>query len=430
MNEFWLNQFKDKKIAIWGFGKEGFSSYRFLKKLLPNQVVTILDVPSSSVFQNSPEGSLVKTIDEVSLEEFDCILKSPGIVVEPDQVLSTMTSQSELFIQAYRTQVIGITGTKGKSTTSSLTYALIQKEKPVVLVGNIGNPCFDEIEAMEQGSFAVFELSCHQLEFSRVSPHIAVFLNLFQEHLDHYGSYESYGLAKSHIYQFQQEGDVCILAKEFPEFIPTCERAKRIGVDIYARDGFFYSPLGSMAIPHTKLIGHHNEQNMAVAVYIAQYLNISEASIQKGLEEFEPLEHRLEYVGEYQGIHYVNDSISTIGQSCIQAIESLPKVQTILIGGMDRGIEYQELEDYIQNHPSYNYVFMYGTGKRILKELGQLEKNYYSVNSLQEAVSLAKKITDPGRMVLLSPAASSYDAFKNFEDRGRQFKEMVAYVVE
>ncbi|QRG86163.1 UDP-N-acetylmuramoyl-L-alanine--D-glutamate ligase [Bulleidia sp. zg-1006] len=430
MLEQWKTLCKDKKIAIWGLGQEGESSYYFLHHLLPEMELTLIDQKGSPAFQKNYEKATLKTIEEVNLQDFDCILKAPGIVLKPDQELETISSQTELFLRMYREQVIGITGTKGKSTTSSLVYALLKQEKKVVLVGNIGKPCFEEIEAMEQGALAVFELSCHQMEYTRVSPHIAVFLNLYEEHLDHYGSFAKYGLAKSHIYAYQQDNDLAIVHPDLPDFLPKLQKAWYLQKDVYAKDGYFINPVAKMTMPKTKLIGHHNEQNMAIAVAIAMELGMHRKAIEQGLKEFEPLEHRLEYIGEYKGIHYVNDSISTIGQSCIQAIESLPLVQTILIGGMDRGIDYQVLENYIQTHPMYYYIFMYATGKRILSELGKKEKNFYAVETLKEAVSLAKKITNQGRMILLSPAASSYDAFKNFEDRGHQFKEMVKNDVE
>lgn len=425
MLDNWKTLLKDKKIAIWGLGKEGESSYRFLHRLFPEQRLILIDRKDSLAFQKSYPGADLKTIEEVCLHDFDYILKAPGIVLKTEQELETISSQSELFIKMYRNQVIGITGTKGKSTTSSLVYSLLKQEKKVVLVGNIGKPCFEEIEAMEDGALAVFELSCHQMEYTRVSPYIAVLLNLYEEHLDHYGSFEKYGLAKSHIYSYQQDNDLAIVPMNLPSFLPKLETAWYLEKEVFVKDGYFFNPLGQLIIPKTKLIGYHNEQNMAIAVAIAMKLGISEKGIQKGLETFEPLEHRLEYVGIYQGIHYVNDSISTIGQSCIQAMESLPLVQTVLIGGMDRGIRYQELEDYIQKHPNHQYIFMYATGRRILSELGKREKNFYFVETLKEAVCLAKRITERGKMVLLSPAASSYDSFKNFEDRGCQFKNMV-----
>ncbi len=426
----WIELFQNKNIAIWGYGKEGKSSYQFIHRLLPEQKLTIIDLPHTEVFKNPPENTIVKTIDEVILSDYEYILKSPGIVLKPEQKLETITSQSELFMKMYRSQVIGVTGTKGKSTTSSLIYHLLKQEREVVLLGNIGKPCFEGIDDMEEGNLAVIELSCHQLEYTEVSPHIAIFLNLYEEHLDHYGSFVNYALAKANIYLYQEEGDLAIVNSNLPSFLPKPKKAWLIGQNIYTQDNIFHTPLHNMPIPKTHLIGHHNELNMAVAVSVAQYIGINEKNIKHGLESFCPLEHRLEYVGLYNGLHYVNDSISTIGQSCIQAISSLPLVQTVLIGGMDRGIEYHELEDFIHQHDDLNYIFMYATGKRILKELGVTKSNYFYTPTLKEAVKKAQSITDKGRMILLSPAAASYDAFKNFEDRGRQFKEMVKHNVE
>jgi UDP-N-acetylmuramoylalanine--D-glutamate ligase len=175
------------------------------------------------------------------------------------------------------------------------------------------------------------------------------------------------------------------------------------------------------------LIGDHNYQNLAVAYYAAEQYGISDEQVLDACRHFVPLHHRLEDLGENNGIRYVNDSISTIGQACIQALRSIQNVDTVLIGGMDRGISYAELENYLYERKDVQVIFMYATGHRIFAEMKEktlMRDGLYQTEDLNEAVSLAKQLTRKGHTCLLSPAASSYDHFKNFEERGKIFEKL------
>ena len=339
-----------------------------------------------------------------------------------------ITGEAELFIKHYRDHVVGITGTKGKSTTTSLVAALLKEKYQVCLVGNIGIPCFEAIDEMEAGAYAALELSCHQLEICRYSPQYAIFLNLYEEHLDHYGTMEKYGIAKSHIFTNQMQGDTVIMHEEMSNFIKlSLNTPYLIGRDITAHGTTLCIPGHQLDASSAKLIGEHNYRNLAVAYFIANKLGVSDESVIKAIASFRPLAHRLEDLGEYKEIRFINDSISTIGQSCIQALESIENVDTVLVGGMDRGIEYDEVEDYLHARKDVQVIFMYATGKRIYSEMeqkGLLRPGLYQVENLEEAVSLAKKLTRPHHACVLSPAASSYDHFKNFEHRGDVFRKL------
>ena len=178
------------------------------------------------------------------------------------------------------------------------------------------------------------------------------------------------------------------------------------------------------------MIGQHNYQNLAVAWYIADVFGINEQQVLDACNKFHPLHHRLENIGTKDGIRYINDSISTIGQACIQALQSIDDADVVLVGGMDRGIEYNELEAYFNEKKDIKVIFMYATGKRIhheMKEKGFDREGLFEVENLEEAVSLAKQICRQGHSVVLSPAASSYDHFKNFEERGRIFEELALH---
>ena len=207
--------FKDKKILIWGFGREGKSTFALIRRLCPDMPLWIADSSEISLagLEHVEFIRANKANDNIPFDDFDMIMKSPGIAVNRDIVPTRkLSSQTQLFLSVFSKQVIGITGTKGKSTTSSLLYHIISSvKKDSIFGGNIGIPCFDLIDRITDETVVVFEMSCHQLEFATVSPHISVVLNLHEDHLDHYGTYDKYVEAKSHIFAYQTADDHVIL---------------------------------------------------------------------------------------------------------------------------------------------------------------------------------------------------------------------------
>ena len=428
--ESWKKEFENKKICIWGYGMEGRSTYALIRRLFPAMEITIADGGKGlELAQNETVHTICCSDAGLDFSKFDLIMKAPGIVVPAGMDLSHVTGEAQLFLKHYASHTIGITGTKGKSTTTSLVYALLQEKYPTVLVGNIGKACFDEIDAMEKGALAAFEISCHQLEFCPYSPHVGVYLNLYEEHLDHYGTLEKYGNAKFHVVQNQTKDDIAILWEQLPQYISQLsQKTVLIGRDIFAQEKVLHIPGQVLSIEECALIGDHNYQNLAVAYYIANLYGVSDEQDIDACKKFVPLHHRLEDLGVLDGIRYVNDSISTIGQATIQALRSISDVDTVLVGGMDRGISYTELEAYLKNRTDVKVIFMYATGHRIyqeMKEKGDVREGMHVVENLKDAVALAKKETREGHTCLLSPAASSYDHFKNFEERGAIFEQLI-----
>lgn len=431
MYESWKKEFEGKKICIWGYGIEGKSTYAFIRKLFPEMELTIADGGKGlEIAKDSTVHTICINDKDCDFSKYDLVMKAPGIVLKDNQSSENISGEAQLFLKHYRNQTIGITGTKGKSTTTSLVHALLSEKYKTVLVGNIGVACFDAIDEMENGAYAAFEISCHQLEYCQTSPHIGVYLNLFEEHLDHYGSFIKYGDAKFNNIKYMQEGDIAIMhemldAYGYLDQAPV--KTVLIGKDIYAHGTDITIPNKTLSIHDCSLKGEHNYQNLAVAWYIADALGIDEQQVLDACRKFHPLHHRLEYLGCKDSIHYVNDSISTIGQACIQALQSIDKVDVVLVGGMDRGIDYQDLERYLHERNDVQVIFMYATGHRIyeeMKEKNLLREHLYEVEDLKQAMELAKKICRKDYTILLSPAASSYDHFKNFEERGDVFKEL------
>lgn len=389
------HKFDGKSILIWGFGREGQSTKHFLTRCCQSANV--------EVFEGKRED-----IDE---EKYDYIIKSPGIVMEEEH--PKYTSQTQIFLENYRDQVIGITGTKGKSTTSSMLYHVLKEclDRKVILLGNIGEPCLDYFDEVDEDTVVVFEMSCHQLAHTTVSPHVAVFLNLFEEHLDYYKTFDKYFLAKSHVASYQNEEDYFFVGEQVPAFETKAQK------QVMRRDNVPYYQL--------KVLGEHNMYNAHIVFTIATGVyGIAPEKVKESLAGFDGLAHRLQFIGEQNGIAYYDDSISTIPGASIEALKAIDNAYTILIGGMDRGINYDLLIRFMKEHGEYRYICSYDSGKRIYEEVKELEYCMYRDN-LEQAVALAKEITPVGKAVILSPASASYGYFKNFEQRGEMFKEYV-----
>lgn len=427
-----LDKFKDdlenKKIAIWGLGKEGISTLQFIQNNnIKCKEIGILDT------KDLPEIEGTKKLNKTEeLNKYDLIFKSPGIVADKSKIdIDKLTSQTEEFIKILSEQIIGITGTKGKSTTSSLTYTILKNYYPnTVLVGNIGIPCFNAINEIDEDTKIVFELSCHQLEFIRYSPHIAVILDLYPDHLDHYKTFENYINAKLNINKFQKDEDILIFGETCKKYINSTIN-NNICINDYIKNRTITINDKKIEIleNETNLMGEHNFFDIAVSYYIcSEVYKISNEEFKTALKKFKGLAHRLEYVTTKDNVAYYDDSISTIGETTIEGIKALKKVNTLILGGMDRIIDYSNLEDFILDEPNLeNLILMPDTGTRIYKELGEKgnTKKCYLVDNLEEAVKKAKEVTKKDTICLFSPAAASYGFFKNFEERGNKFKELL-----
>lgn len=442
MLETMRNCIRNKKVLILGFGREGKSTYKLIEKAGGYERLAIADL--NPITDTLAENVLIITGEDYqkSLNDYDVVFKSPGIVLE--QEIGTYTceivSQTELFFRRFRNQIIGITGTKGKSTTTTLLYHVL-KEAGVkcVLAGNIGIPAFDIAEEIQEDTVICFEMSSHQLEYMSVSPKCGVLMNIHEEHLDHYGTMEKYVAAKERIYRNQQAGDKLICNMEILPKENTCKsQVISIGyegsnADIQVEETRIRYKNKAFSIPvsEIKLIGIHNYYDIGVVYGLLQELGVSDEVFMEALKTYEPLPHRLQYVGTVDGIKYYDDSISTICDTTIQALTSLKDTDTVIIGGMDRGIEYQELISFLSEHEVPNIILMEATGKRIYREIKENYPDFKAVERIQpvehleDAVELAKKVTRQGKSCVMSPAAASYGIFKNFEERGEVFVKLV-----
>ena len=447
-------EFRDKKILLAGFGKEGQSSLELLLALNNFKQIAIADsnekvrskIPDSTqrevVFYTGPE--YLK-----NAEFYDLIIKSPGIQQDtfPSKIpTEKITSQTDLFIKHLKNQIIGITGTKGKSTTSNLIYHLLKTAgKDVFLIGNIGIPPFDVLKNISDETLIVFELSSHQLAHVTHSPAIAILLNLFQEHLDFYKSFDEYALAKLNITKFQSASNWFIYNADDPAIqkliqsnpltskaIPFAKSGllstfawigqnDKLTVDLNGQTGYF--DLRN----RTTLSGDHNLLNILAAICACKISGVDDRDIMKGILTFKGLAHRLEFIGTFKSIHFYNDSIATIPEATIEAIKTLKKVDTLILGGKDRGIDYSKLSFFLSTSTIQNLIFMGKAGERIQSELKRYESfegAMFFIRDFNELTEIIRRFTAKESICLLSPAASSYDMFSNFEERGEAFKKI------
>lgn len=443
------NHIKGKSVAILGFGREGRATLPWVIRAKCASKIAIVDKNPVTLPEDLEECDMdiqLITGDDYQkcLNDFDVIFKSPGIVLEKEKEYYTckILSEMDIFFERFKNQIIGITGTKGKSTTTTLMYHVLKTAgKKALLAGNIGIPVFDIAKDIDEDTILVVELSCHQLEYATISPYIGVLLNIHEEHLDHYGTMEKYTAAKENIYKNMVAGDTVfcqqIIAPGNIDANVVTVAAKDLAgdksADIFV-DGatIKYGELVyEIPVDDIALMGNHNYYDIGFVYGIAKKFGLDDKVIEEGLKTYETLPHRLQKIGVVNGVTYYDDSISTIDETTIQALNTLKNAGTVIIGGMDRGISYEALEEYLSTATVENIILMEATGKRIYEEI---KANYPSFNNicrikvvehLEDGVKLAKELTKPGKSCVMSPAAASYGIFKNFEERGEVFKRLV-----
>ena len=428
MKEKILEYLRNKSILILGFGREGRSSLSFIRENLPEAKVAIADqaqIDDEDVAKNTTIISGDNYLD--ACKDFDLILKAPGVIIKDYLDAATkakITSQTDLFMRVFNRQIIGVTGTKGKSTTSSLIYHVLKTAgKDTQLVGNIGKPCFDVIDNITSETAIVFELSAHQLEYIQASPHIAVLLNIYEEHFDHYTTPDDYYNAKKNIYKYQTPDDLLIYGDIFQHAtMAEIAAAESMKIDITKTN---IVPRDQI---RTRLIGEHNQLNIQVAAAIAYAYKVNGDTFKEAIASFEPLPHRLEFIGTFRGIKFYNDSIATAQEAVINAIKALDDVDTIILGGMDRGLDYHPLVDFIRTTNIKNVILLPATNERFQQTFDESEyhQKLIHVKDMREAVEKCYELTEQGKSCLLSPAAASYGFYKNFEARGEDFKNLVS----
>jgi UDP-N-acetylmuramoylalanine--D-glutamate ligase len=404
-----VDELKGKKVAIIGMGVNNQKMADYFK----NRRIKF-DVVDG--WKNETE--LIGKLDQ-----YQVIFRSPGLpylsksIQQAKNKGAEITSQTQLFFSLCPAKIIGVTGTKGKGTTSSLIAKILSTaHKPTVLAGNIGLDPFEFLDDLSIEHFVVMELSSFQLQDMKVSPHVAVVVNLSPDHLDHHKNLAEYYEAKQQIVNHQTASDFAILNKQLPDSFKTSGLGKKIFFD--SADGQGY---------HTKLLGPHNRENIAAAVTTAKTLGIKEVYIKGSVASFESLPHRLSFARNYKDVTYIDDSYSTNVESTMAAIDSFDSNIILIVGGADKKLDFHKLGKKIVNSGKVKGVVVIGQiAEQIVKSFtGYRGKVFQGAKNMDEIIIQAHSIAKPGDVVLLSPATSSFGMFKNATDRAEQFRKSV-----
>jgi UDP-N-acetylmuramoylalanine--D-glutamate ligase len=426
-----MDIFKNKKIAVVGEGIEGLSSFKWLKA--KGADVSMLDEKQGKDYLRN-------------LDNYDLVVRSPGIKIsdlEKYVKREKITSQIKLFFDLCPAEIIGVTGTKGKGTTASLIYEMLKKQGFDAYVGgNIGIPPFVFLDRLNVQSKVVLELSSFQLMDLKKSPHIAVMLMITSEHLDWHSSVEEYIDAKRNLLKGQREIDFAILNRDYPatnesdiqtsgKIFTTSREREAAEEGCFVREGkvWMRTEIGEVQIIDTAEIllpGKHNLENVCAASMAAGLVGVSVENIASVLKTFKGLEHRLELVATINGVRYYDDSFSTTPETAIAAIEAFKEPEVLILGGSNKNSDFTELGKVISK--SENVKLIIGIGVEWERIKAQIAESLSPIpviegaKDMQTIVAAAAKLAVSGDVVLLTPACASFGMFKNYKDRGEQFK--------
>lgn len=430
-----LNRFKNKKIAILGMGIENRALVDFfIKKKLACEI-TICDAQTeieSELKKQYPSLNfqLGKDYDQ-GLEEFDIISRVAGYplfletLTKAKRAKKEVTSPTKLFFELCPTKnIVGITGTKGKGTTSSLIYDIIKASgRKVFFGGNIGTAMFSFIEKIKEDSWVVLELSSFQTEDLEISPKIAVFTNFYREHLapadpknpNYHKTLADYWRAKANIFAHQKKGDYLVANEMLRERISKSAFESRV----------YYCEKSRL---ETSLVGEHNKENIAAAEKVAEIIGIEPEIVARAVKKFKGLQYRIQFIRELDGVKYYNDSFATTPEATSVALRAFPSPIVLLAGGADKGADFKQLAKEIKDRVKF-VVLLHGKAtprlKKQLETVGFPKANMRVVQDIVSAVKLARQQASVGNIVLLSTACASFGMFKNYKERGKLFTENV-----
>lgn len=429
--------FKSKKIGVLGWGVDTQDVVPWL--LRQGAKITVLDKKTDNELTLGEEKKWdiewkLGVQDFGDLTKFDFLVRSPGVYRYREEILRAekagvmVTSKIKIFFDICPAKIVGVTGTKGKGTTSTLVYEILKKAgKKVYLGGNIGVGIFGILDELDKNSWVVLELSSFQLIDLEKSPHIAVVLMTTCEHQDWHSSEEEYVLAKSNIVAHQNCSDFAIVNKDYPNSVRIGQMAKGNVIWVSREDACFLRN-------SVRLRGEHNLENIAAALAVAKVVRVPGNLAIRVVKRFTGLEHRLEKVGTVSGVTFYNDSFATTPETTVAAIRAFTEPLIIILGGSSKNSNFDELSKAICEAKNVKHIILIGQeGSRILEGIRRCEgfgKSFQSIQLLREVnmekiVEVSYNLAVPGDVVLLSPACASFDMFKDYKDRGNQFKTAV-----
>jgi UDP-N-acetylmuramoylalanine--D-glutamate ligase len=442
---------KDKRVLVVGLGKSGVASALFLKQR--GARVTVSDTKSPDQLREEipmllDHGIAVETggHGERTFREQDLIVVSPGVPVDAAPLLQARAAgepvigEIELAAQNLPGDIVAITGSNGKTTTTTLVGEILAAGGlPVSVGGNIGTPAISLVERATRQTIVVLEVSSFQLEtIQTFRPKVAVVLNITPDHLDRHRTFQTYVDAKARIFENQQSSDFAVLNEDDPtcKTLPDRTRAqvfwfsrkKEIQQGAFVRDGKILFLDGKshrevMLVSEIPLKGAHNLENVLAGVCAGALMGCEPAKIRQAIQNFKAVEHRLEYVATIKGVEYFNDSKATNVDATIKALESFPKNIHLILGGKDKGSDYTVLNDLLRER--VKRVYTIGAAAEKIESHIKGAAEIVHAETLENAIRRASAVAEPGDIVLLAPACASFDQFQSYNHRGRVFKEVV-----
>lgn len=434
------------KIAILGFGSQGKSAYEYFLKDGATEI-TICDQNEN---EDIPADAKTKLGSDYlnALEEFDLIIRSPSVhpteiaKASGPEILNKVTTNTNEFLKVCPSKnIVGVTGTKGKGTTSTLIAKMLEASgKRVLLGGNIGTPPLEMLKSdIQPDDWIVLELANFQLIDLKLSPKIAVCLMVAPEHMDWHKDVSEYIEAKQQLFRWQTEEDTAIYYAQDSnsQHIASVSLGHKIpymkhpGADVIEGvvtiTGQQICDVGEIRLP-----GKHNWQNVCAAVTAVWQVTQDARAIKSVITTFSGIEHRLELVGEIEGTKYYDDSFGTTPETAMVAVEAFADPKIVILGGSDKGVQYKELAETVVKNNVKTVICIGQMGPVIASELKSqgYDKIIEGGTKIEEVVAQAREIAAPGDVVLLSPACASFDMFKNYKDRGEKFTAAVKALAE
>ena len=431
----------DMNIAIAGFGAEGRTSYEYWNT--PEHDVVIVNESEIAADQLPIDTNVITGEDAFGkLNGFDMVIRSPGVSPHKIQTDGMVWSATNEFFRQCPAPIIGVTGSKGKGTTSSLIASVLRAAGYTVhLVGNIGLPALSQLSEISSSDVVVYELSSFQLWDAVRSPHHAVVLHIEPDHLDVHEDFDEYVNAKASIVRYQTRSDTCVyhptnqwshqIAAQQPQFAThaakyaTLESGNDELETVYVYEGKFVTTKGRVlcSVDELKLPGAHNVDNACAALSVCMRFDVSDAQCAEGLGAFTGLPHRLKYVDTINDVRYYDDSIATTPGSAIAALAAFDAPKVILLGGSYKGADFAELAAAVAKSDVRKVLLIGAEASRIAGALDAAGCDNYEQTSgdMASIVKRAAEVAESGDVVVLSPACASFGDFKNYQDRGDQF---------
>jgi len=456
-----MNKWQGKKVLVIGAARQGAAASRYLAEMGAH--VTLNDARPTTEFNHIEKQFTDLDIEfqfgghpSHLLENTDYLCISGGVpltlplIQKAIEMEIPLTNDSQLFMEEVKGRVIGITGSAGKTTTTTLLGAIakeeIQPQRKAWIGGNIGNPMISYLDEIERDDWVILELSSFQLELMTISPKTAVVLNITPNHLDRHLSMKAYTQAKARIVGFQKEEDTTILNRDDPGsvsltgMVPGKLLTFGFRVTNNLPDDVFFEKdcikiksdskvIGSIPSGAVRLHGKHNLSNTMAACCAALSAGFSIEAMEKGIRSVSSIPHRLELVREYKGVRWMNDSIATAPERVIAALRAINGKTVLLLGGRDKDLPWKDLASVL--HEEKPKVILFGEAADLISEQlknfekGEIPYPVLNTKTMEEAVQQASRIAESGETVLLSPGGTSFDTYQDFEERGEHFRKLV-----